>query len=102
MTQRLSQQQVRDLIVDAPRRVVGARASAAPGPVHVAAAAVYLAFVGLVAGLFLRLDLALPMLTFAGLLVAGLGFAAAWTRRQVASRGSNAAWAALGMTGMEL
>ncbi|WP_142635705.1 hypothetical protein [Sphingomonas sp. IC081] len=101
MTQRLSQQQVRDLIVDAPRRVVGERASAAPGPVHVAAAAVYLAFIGLVAGLFLRPELALPMVTFAGLLVAGLGFVAAWTRR-AASRRSNAAWAAVGVTGMEL
>lgn len=75
MWQRLSQQPVRELIAAAPACSRMGHSFELPARVYMATAALYLACIGAVAGLFLNPELAIPMVIFAGFVILVIGVA---------------------------
>lgn len=89
MSQRLSRRQVRELIVVSPARmpdrILVDRIAIARGfgfltRLYAVTVALYLAFIGVMAALFLDRELAISMVIFAGFVAVALGLAGAWGR----------------------
>lgn len=105
MSQRLSQQQFRELIVEAPIQPVGRtqvdRSFGLPNRLYVATVGLYLTFIGVMAGLFLNPELAIPMVIFAGFVILAFGLAGRWTRMEPANGSAAPDWAAFRAQGIE-
>ena len=106
MSPRLSQQQLRELIVESRVRLPGHPAKrhgfGRPTGLYVAAVVLYLALIAVMAASFLSLELAMPMVAFAGFVIAAFGLAARWMKRQPARESASPARAALRAQGIEL
>lgn len=109
MSQRLTPQQIRELIVATPVQSslgVSARTSVdrsfgLPTVLYIATVALYLAFISVMAGLFLNPELAIPMVIFAGLVILAFGLAGCWTRMKPTNDSAPADWAAFRANGIE-
>jgi len=97
MSQGLSQQQVRELIVESPvgipARTIVDRSFDLPTALYVATAALYLAFIGVMAGSFLNPELAVPMVIFAGFVILAFGLVGGWIRMKPANDDAPPNWA---------
>jgi hypothetical protein len=107
MSQRLSQQQVRELITESPvlpeQPPVRAmdRSFGLPTGLYAATVALYLAFIGVMAGLFLNPELAIPMVIFASFVIFAFGLAGWWTRMKPANDSAPPSWARFRAEGIE-
>lgn len=84
MSQRLTQQELQGLavITDVPVRTRVDRNFGLPTGLYVATVALYLAFIGLMASLFMNPELAIPMVIFAGFVLMAFGLAGYWAKMQ--------------------
>lgn len=82
MSQRLNFQELRQVafVTHAPARTKVDRTFGLPTGLYVATVAAYLGFLGVMALAFMNPGLAIPMVIFAGFIIAGFGVPALWTR----------------------
>ena len=106
MSSRLSQQQLRELIVESRVRLPGHVAKrhgfGRPTGLYVAAVALYLTLIAAMAVQFLSPELAVAVVAFAGLLIAAFGLAARWMKQQPVRGRASPGRAALRTQGIEL
>jgi len=80
MSQRLSRENLANLavITEVPVRSRVDRNFGLPTGLYAATVALYLAFIGIMAALFLNPELAIPMVVFAGFVIIAFGLAGCW------------------------
>jgi len=82
MSQRLTRQELQAVAIVAatPARTKVDRNFGLPTALYVTTVALYLAFIGLMASVFMNPELAIPMVIFAGFVLMAFGLAGYWTR----------------------
>ena len=103
MSERLSNAELLRLatLTDAPPRTRIQRNFDLPTGLYAATVGLYLAFIGVMAGLFLNGELAIPMVIFAGFIVMAFGLAAMWTRMKPDHADKPMTWGQLSSRGIE-
>jgi hypothetical protein len=105
MSSRLSQQQLRELIVESRVRLPGHAAKRhgfGRSTGLYMAAALYLAFIAVMAVQFLSPDLAVPVVAFASVLIAAFGLTVRWMKQQSVRGSASPGRATLCAQGIEL
>jgi len=72
-----------------------------PNGLYVATVGLYLAFIGLMATLFLNPELVIPMVVFAGFIVFSFGLAGFWTKMKPGNDTSPLSWGQFASRGIE-
>jgi len=103
MSQRLTQQQLNAVasVSDAPVRTRVERNFGLPTGLYVATVGLYLAFIGVMATLFLNPELVIPMVVFATFIVFAFGLAGYWTRMKPDNDTGPMSWGQLASRGIE-
>ncbi|KHK89373.1 hypothetical protein [Novosphingobium malaysiense] len=103
MSQRLNQQELHDVAVvtDVPARTKVDRNFGLPTGLYAATVALYLAFIGLMAALFLNPELAIPMVLFAGFIVFSFGLAGFWATMKPENDTAAMTWGQLAARGID-
>ncbi|HUD31102.1 MAG TPA: hypothetical protein VMQ93_19730 [Novosphingobium sp.] len=103
MSQHLSQQELATLaIVTArPVRTKVDRNFGLPTGLYVATVGLYLAFIGVMASVFMNPELAIPMVIFAGFVLMAFGLAGYWTRMKPDNDTAPLSWGQFASRGID-
>jgi len=103
MSQRLTQQQLQGLatVTAVPARTRVDRSFGLPTGLYVATVALYLAFIGVMASVFMNPELAIPMVVFAGFVLMAFGLAGYWTRMQPHNDAAAPTWGQFAARGID-
>ncbi|WP_232491624.1 hypothetical protein [Novosphingobium kaempferiae] len=103
MSQRLTQQQLQGLatVTAVPARTKVDRSFGLPTGLYVATVALYLAFIGVMASVFMNPELAIPMVIFAGFVLMAFGLAGYWTRMQPHNDAAAPTWGQFAARGID-
>lgn len=103
MSQRLAHHDLQDraIVTTAPARTTVDRSFGLPTGLYVATVGLYLAFIGLMATLFLNPELAIPMVLFAGFVIFAFGLAGFWTKMKPDHAGAPLSWGQFASRGID-
>lgn len=103
MSQRLTQQQLQGLatVTAVPARTRVDRSFGLPTGLYVATVALYLAFIGVMASVFMNPELAIPMVVFAGFVLMAFGLVGYWTRMQPHNDAAAPTWGQFAARGID-
>lgn len=103
MSQRLTQQQLQGLatVTAVPARTKVDRSFGLPTGLYVATVALYLAFIGVMAAVFMNPELAIPMVIFVGFVLMAFGLAGYWTKMRPHNDAAAPTWGQFAARGID-
>jgi len=103
MSERFTREQLAQLaaITDAPARHTVDRTFEVPTGLYVATVSLYLGFIGLMATIFVDRDTAIPMVLFAGFVIAFFGLPYIWTKMAPGTASKALTWGQMQARGIQ-